>query len=62
MLLGWCDGRSVDAVVAAGRARVDAALERLCPGAPLAEEGRAGEEEGDRGEAHAWMLPATERV
>lgn len=58
ILLGWCDGRGVGAVVATGQARVDAALERLCPGAARAEEG--GEEE--RGEAHAWMLPATERV
>ena len=61
MLLGWCDGKTVAAVVAEGRVRVDALMQGLCPEAAL-EEGWEKEEEEKEKEAHAWMLPAIERV
>ena len=72
MLLGWCDGRELRAVVEEGRGRVAAAVARLSPVLVAhvvdGEGGESGEgplEGGDEDEAEweceQWMMPAAER-
>ena len=66
MLLGWCDGRELSAVVEEGRRRVAAAVERLAPAIVVGEgEGplQGGDEvEAEWGVPQPWMMPAAERA